>query len=156
EGVRITSLFQEWGFRIDAAGLNWGPLRARLAYESIHSNLPEELPNHTVIYFKIPNGSTKSKGLAWREIYRFRGHPVLIEAPVGKGSIVLAATSYFLSNEAMTRERLPELLVWLIGGKTSVIFDEYHHGVASNPGVATLARKYDLQWLFFALILIAL
>jgi len=182
ESQRIVSIFDEWGFKIDAEKLMEDSPRAHLFYESIHSNLPEELPNHTVVFFKIglsrgagvsarqsfkmpPAGTRapqekekpgKNKGLAWREIYRFHGHPVLMEAPVGKGSIVLSATSYFLSNEAMTRERSPELLLWLIGGKPRVIFDEYHHGVALNPGVATLARKYDLQWLFFALILIAL
>ena len=37
-----------------------------------------------------------------------------------------------------------------------MIFDESHLGIQKNPGIATLGRKYNLHWLFFALILFGL
>jgi hypothetical protein len=92
----------------------------------------------------------------WKTIYQRAQHPVLIERRFGRGSIVLSAESYFLSNEAMAKEPQPSLLIWLVGNQKSVIFDEYHHGVAAESGVMYLARKYDLEWLFSGLVLLAL
>lgn len=96
---------------------------------------------------------------AWRVIYaRANGTndlPVLIERAMGKGSIVLCADSFAFSNEALRRERQPELLAWSIGPAREVIFDETHLGVQSEPGVATLARKYRLGGAFVALLLLA-
>jgi hypothetical protein len=37
-----------------------------------------------------------------------------------------------------------------------VIFDEFHHGLAHQPGIATLARKYRLQGVFGALMVLVI
>ncbi len=91
----------------------------------------------------------------WRVIYRCENRPVIVERQFGSGSIVLCADSYFVSNEALRRERHPQLLAWLTGTGTRVIFDETHLGISENPGIATLARKYNLHALVGCLVLLA-
>ena len=91
----------------------------------------------------------------WRIVYEREGRPVLIERRFGKGTIVLASDSYFTSNEAMVNERRPELLAWLVGGNAKVIFDETHLGIVESPGVAALGRKYRLQGIAAALLVLA-
>jgi hypothetical protein len=68
---------------------------------------------------------------------------------------VIATDSYFLSNEALRRDRHPDLLAWLVGPGRHVVFDEAHLGVAERPGVATLMRQYRLFWLVAGLVLLA-
>ena len=104
---------------------------------------------HSRLYFESTNE-------AWRTLYACEGRPVLVERPWGKGTLVLAADSYFLSNEAMLQERHPALLAWLAGGAPRLVFDEAHLGVVEHPGVMTLARKYRLQGVLGAMILLAL
>jgi len=55
----------------------------------------------------------------------------------------------------MRKDRHADLLAWLFGSSRNVIFDEAHLGVAEAPGVATLIRKYHLQWFIAGLILLA-
>jgi hypothetical protein len=92
----------------------------------------------------------------WKTLYTCDGKPALIERRYGSGSIVLAADSFFLSNEAMRSERHPKLLSWLFDGPPMVVFDEEHHGVREDPGIATLARKYRLHGVVAGLVLIAI
>lgn len=92
---------------------------------------------------------------AWRVIYTVADRPVLIERDFGFGVIVLSADSYFLSNEAMRKERHPKLLAWLAGSSSSIVFDETHLGVFESSGTAALARRYGLHGLLASLILLA-
>src|SRR6185295_18194593 len=107
---------------------------------------------HTALHFGQTNSS-------WRTIYgRIAGtnvEPVVIERTMGSGSIVLCADSFHFSNEALRREREPELLAWFIGPAREIVFDETHLGVQEAPGVATLARKYRLGSVFVALLILA-
>jgi hypothetical protein len=80
---------------------------------------------------------------------------VVIERAYGKGTIVLASDSWFISNEALVKERTASLLAWLVGTNSSVIFDETHFGIRESPGVAALGRKYRLQGLFAGLLVLA-
>jgi hypothetical protein len=91
---------------------------------------------------------------AWRVIYRCAGRPVVIERSWGSGTIVVCTDSYFLSNEALARDRSPHLLAWLAGPPRAVLFDETHLGVAENPGVMTLTRRYRLHGLFAGLLVL--
>lgn len=91
----------------------------------------------------------------WRVLYRRGGSPVLVERTLGKGSIVLAGDSYFLSNEALQRERSTTLLAWVVGPLRTVLFDESHLGVVAHPGVAALARRYGLWAACASLVLLA-
>jgi hypothetical protein len=103
---------------------------------------------HSGRYFKPTDGS-------WRVVYAGGDSPVIIEKTLGRGTIVLASDSYFVSNEAMTAERSPHLLDWLIGSNTAVVFDESHHGIIEQPGVAGLMRKYRLHGFIFGALVVA-
>ena len=81
---------------------------------------------------------------------------MIIERSMGEGTLVLCADSYFLSNEALRSERHPQLLVWLLGRHSRIIFDESHFGIYKHPGVASLLRNYGFHWFLGALALLAL
>jgi len=81
---------------------------------------------------------------------------VMIERRFGKGSLVLCADSFFISNEALRSERQPQLLVWLLGRNSKIIFDEAHFGIYKQPSVAALLRHYRFHWVFLVLAVMAL
>jgi len=103
---------------------------------------------HTALYFK----DLKPE---WKVLYTCENHPVIIERSFGSGSLVFSADSFFMSNEALRIERSPQLLARLFDGPPTVIFDEEHHNVREDPGMATLARKYRLQGVAAGLVLLA-
>jgi hypothetical protein len=121
---------------------------AKRVYTSNAEALPHSISCHTALYFHELQGP-------WRVIYGRNDLPVIIERTFGMGSIVLCADSYLFSNEALRKERHPQLLSWLIGKNSSVIFDEAHFGIQERRGIVSLARKYRLHWPFFVLILLA-
>jgi hypothetical protein len=111
--------------------------------------LPESISWHTALYFDELED-------VWRVIYTADGRPVIIERPYGKGSLVLAADSFFLSNEALRSERYPELLAWMIAESSQVVFDETHFGIFKHPGVLSLIKNYRFQWFIFGVAILAL
>jgi hypothetical protein len=110
-------------------------------------DLPERIPWHTTLCFADLAGD-------WRVIYARAGHPVLIERDLGRGSLVLSADSYLLSNEALSLEPRAALVSWLIGGHGAVVFDETHLGIEERPGVAALMRRYGLHGFIAAVLLL--
>jgi hypothetical protein len=110
--------------------------------------LPTRISWHSGAYFDILDTN-------WQTLYQRRRHPVIVERSFGAGSLVLSTDSYFVSNESLRRERHAELLAWLAGGRSEIIFDETHLGVEERPGVAGLMRQYHLQGVLLALALIA-
>jgi hypothetical protein len=56
----------------------------------------------------------------------------------------------------MLNDRHPDLLAWLVGSSTYVVFDETHLGIGERPGVASLMRKYRLHGLLAGLLVLAL
>jgi hypothetical protein len=92
---------------------------------------------------------------SWRTIYARGTNPVVVERRFGPGTVILAADSYFLSNEALRKDRHPDLLAWLVGPSRNVVFDEAHFGIVDTSGVASLIRKYRLHGLTLALLLLA-
>jgi hypothetical protein len=111
--------------------------------------LPESVRWGSDVYFQPGDG----KG--WRTIYRRGVEPVLVEKSHGLGSIVLAGDSYFLSNEALQRDRSVPLLAWTMGPHREVTFVEAHLGLMEDPGIAALAKRYGLGAAFFTLLLLA-
>jgi Domain of unknown function (DUF4350) len=103
---------------------------------------------HSAVHFK-------DSGPVWKTICTSNELPVMLERSLGDGTIVLASDSYFLSNEAMRRERHADLLAWLIGPNRRVIFDETHLGISENPGISTLMRRYHLGGLLAGLLVLA-
>ena len=91
----------------------------------------------------------------WQTIYARDNSPVVIERRYGHGSIVMASDSWFVSNEALWKDRHPEFLAWLVGTNDNIVFDEAHLGIMETSGVAVLMRKYRLHGVIGGLILLA-
>lgn len=90
----------------------------------------------------------------WRVLYTSRGLPVLIERPWGSGTLVLAADSFFLSNEALRSHRAIGLLGWLAGDVRTLTFDEWHFGISEGDSIAALTRRYGLGGVVGAIALV--
>jgi hypothetical protein len=92
----------------------------------------------------------------WQTIYRYQNEPVIVTRPWGRGQVTLVADSYLLSNEALRRNRLSDLLAWIAMAEPHLLVDEAHHGLLKQPGVAALARKYRLHGVFAVLVAVAI
>jgi hypothetical protein len=144
-GKEVLDLAKRWG--VETELFVKGDGKASLSLPE--KELPSSLPWHSTLVFEPQDP-------AWRILYTRAEKPVLIERSYGKGSIVLSSDSFFLSNEAMKRERYPQLLSWLCGPHRKIVFDETHLGVSKSPGIATLLRKYGLAPFLLSLIVLAL
>jgi hypothetical protein len=111
-------------------------------------SLPESLEWHSGTVFTNLDKS-------WQTVYTRGTNPVVVERRFGPGTVVLATDCYFLSNEALRKERQAELLAWLVGPAREVVFDEAHFGIVDTAGVASLIRKYHLHGLGIALLILA-
>lgn len=146
--TQLADLRQLWGVDLKSRTLfDTGKVEGALRAEP--GPLPESVPWKSDLYFKI------AQGVEWRTLYKRGGEPVLIERSLGRGSIVLAADSFFLSNEALQGDRPTSLLAWVIGPHRRVVFDESHLGVEVQAGIASLAKRYGLAGAFFTLLLLA-
>lgn len=91
------------------------------------------MPRATALYFQ--------SGPEWRAIGRHNA----IERNFGRGSMVLVADSFPLSNEGLREARDAAFLADLTGPATRIVFDENHFGVSETGSVTTLMRKYHLE-----------
>lgn len=144
------SLEKEWNFhtdfqKLEQSGDTYAP--AEVVNQS-GLQLPKTLDWHSGIVFT-------NLGELWHVIYARGTNAVVIERKFDHGSVVIATDSYFVSNEAMARDRHADLLAWLIGPDKNVVFDEAHFGIVETSGVAVLMRKYRLHGLAAGLILLA-
>ncbi|MEM7700071.1 MAG: DUF4350 domain-containing protein [Verrucomicrobiota bacterium] len=89
----------------------------------------------------------------WETVLEIEGEPVVMERAFGKGLIVLASDTYFVSNEAMHLDPSPEFCLWLLGDKSRVVFDETVHGSVEQGGAMKLIRRYRLHGVFVGVIL---
>ena len=149
--TKLVSIRDRWGVDVDAVDLKpdensvYQPVRV---VNKTDLPLPQKLDWHSgLVFYHLDH--------AWRTIYTRGADPVMIERSFGGGSVVIATDSYFVSNEAMAKDRHADLLVWLIGANRNIVFDEAHLGVVETSGVATLMRKYRLHGLAAGLILLA-
>jgi hypothetical protein len=119
------------------------------AFSSVapQEGLPAEIAWRTNLFFDLEDD-------AWQILYTWQDEPVILQRPWGRGTVVISSDSYLFSNEAMRNHRFADLLAWLVVPGHTVIFDEFHHGLAHQPGIATLARKYRLQGVFTALMVV--
>ena len=148
---KCVSLKEQWGLTF-AFAEEPSDKAERLSddlFQSHIKGMPQTISWHTALYFDELDD-------IWRVIYAADGRPVIIERPYGKGSLVLAADSFFLSNEALRSERHPELLAWTLGESSNVVFDETHLGIFKHPGVLSLIKKYRFHWFIFTVAVLAL
>jgi hypothetical protein len=100
-------------------------------------------------------------GSDWHVLHAEKNHPVIIErsfhsgSGIYSGSIVLLASTWPLTNEAMVQDRQSELLTSLLTAKPRVIFDESHLGLEESGSVMALGRRFHLQGLLLGLLLLA-
>jgi len=150
EKPKATPYRDRWGAEMEIVDLKksgevYGPVRVNNV-SGLH--FPDFIDWHSGIVFTKLNAD-------WKPIYMRGTDPVVVERRLGSGSVVLATDSYFLSNEAMLKDRHADMLAWLIGPSHGVIFDEAHLGVTESRGMATLIRSYRLQWFIASLLLLA-
>ena len=115
----------------------------------LRPDLPAAVSWHSNLFFELLDDS-------WQIFYSIDGNPVIIERPMGRGTLVLCADSFFISNEAMRSERHPQLLAWLLGVPALIIFDETHFGIYKQTGITDLLRHYRFIWFFVALSFLSL
>jgi len=148
---RRISINERWGFEFEFAALEAGEPGAYRPARVVNKSdldLPTTIEWHSGTVFTNCNNS-------WRTIYARGTNAVMIERQLGSGTIVMATDSYFLSNEAMRKDRHADLLVWLTGPAKEVVFDEAHFGIVETSGVAMLIRKYRLGGLAVGLLVLA-
>jgi hypothetical protein len=92
----------------------------------------------------------------WKVIATQGDRAVIVERPIARGSLVLLADSYPLSNEALAVDRNTGLLLWSISGCREVLFEETHLGLKERPGIMTLAMRYGLQGTLVSIVAILL
>jgi hypothetical protein len=112
----------------------------RLSYRkpaAASGSVRELLPRESALFFE--------PGAEWKILATGYGAPVMVERPLGHGSIVLIADSFPLSNEGLRESRNSEMIARMIGGARSVAFDENHFGVSDTGSVGVLLRKYGLE-----------
>jgi hypothetical protein len=104
-------------------------------------------PRYTALWFDklAPEWSVQEK---------YQNHPVWIERPWLKGSVVFVADSWMLSNDALAREPDAAALARLTGPNHNIVFDERHLGINEGGSVAGLLRRYHLQGLIAALLVL--
>ena len=143
-------LKQKWGIQFGFLALEPGTNHYDSASVENQTSLPfpADLEWHS---------GTIIKGLStnWQTIYSRGTNPVVVERKLGAGTVALATDSYFLSNEALRKDRHPELLAWWVGPSQRMVFDEAHFGIVETEGVSTLLKKYHLYGLVGALGLLA-
>jgi hypothetical protein len=147
----VVTLKERWGVEFGYRRLDVGDSDSYEPAEVENRSglpLPEFLAWHSATVFTNLDNS-------WRAIYARGTNPVVIERRFGRGSVVMATDSYFLSNEAMREDRHADFLAWLVGPSRHVIFDEAHHGIMDASGVATLIRNYRLHGLAAGLLVLA-
>ncbi len=146
----LISLTDRWGIALAFQASEAGSAAASLRARNVSTlALPPELTWHGDLVMEKP-------GPGWKVVYSRDGGAVVAERSFGSGSMVIVTDSYFVSNEAMLRDRQPDLLAWLIGPSRHIVFDEAHLGIMDSPGIATLARKYRLHGVAASLLVLAL
>jgi len=148
---RYVSTRKKWGIGINF--IENLPVRDEkyLALDAVclRPDLPAAVSWHSNLFFELLDDS-------WQTLYSIDGKAVIVERVLGRGTLVLCADSFFISNEALRSERHPELLAWLLGDAAKIIFDETHFGIYRQTGVADLLRHYRFTWSVAALAFVSL
>ena len=88
----------------------------------------------------------------WLRLYTAKDNPVVVQRNWGKGEIVLATDSYFISNEGLRNDRRPALVSLLTGPAGLLVFDETHLGTQEQEGVMYLADKFHLEGYLYGMV----
>jgi hypothetical protein len=127
----------------------WRTLFRRWGVETVPLSGMHSATADSTLFGKIPRwlgrDSFDHLTSGWKVIAVQDGKNVMVERTFARGSLVLLADSYPLSNEALATNRNTGFLLWLIDDRSGVLFDETHLGLSERPGIMTLAQRYGLQ-----------
>jgi hypothetical protein len=149
--VQTVGLRERWGMDFALVPLDPGTNDAyapAIVTNRSSLTLPAELEWHSSLVLS-------NLAPAWQIIYTRGARPVVAERRFGAGSVVVATDSFFVSNEALAKNRHADFLAWLLGPVRKIYFDEAHLGVVQEPGIAGLMRKYRLHGFAAGLIVLA-
>jgi len=147
--VSFENVAKRFGFRFDYEPAERDKTYDRHAFLfAAGATLETDISWHSALHFADLSPE-------WKPLYLTDNRAVIAERAYSRGSILLASDSYFLSNEALRRERHPLLLSRVFSGPRLIVFDEEHLGVSEQPGIATLVTKYRLHGVVAGLLLIA-
>jgi hypothetical protein len=147
---RFVSLKERWGidFKFNPLKSDGDKYEPVTVENNEEPTLPKTMSWHSgMVFSKLSD--------AWRVVYARKSNPVLIERKFGQGTVVFSTDSYFLSNEALQKERNAAILAWLIGPAREIVFDEAHLGITQEGGVAALVRQYNLHGLVIGLLFLS-
>ncbi len=145
----LVNIKDRWGFELNGNAWPGKPKKFQVRKTAGITELPDALPWRSASYFeKVADH--------WKTVYARDGLPVVIERHWGGGSIVVCADSYFISNEALQKERPTAFLTWLVGPNTRIVLDESHLGLVRTPGLMDLVRRYRLEPVLMVFLLVGL
>jgi hypothetical protein len=148
--IAFADVAKQWGFKFGYLPEEKGKAYSRhAALVEPGGHLESDISWHSALDFQ----DLKPQ---WKVLYMCGTMPVVVERSYGKGSIVLVADSFLVSNEALRGERQSRFLSRLFSGPPAIIFDEEHNDIREQPGIATLVRKYRLHGLVAGILLLAL
>jgi Domain of unknown function (DUF4350) len=87
----------------------------------------------------------------WQALFTVLDKPVLIKRRYGSGELVLCSDSFLMSNEAMAGKPSGKLILYLLGGRKQVFFEETHLGSYESRNITWLISRYNLIWVLLAL-----
>ncbi len=94
-------------------------------------------------------------GKEWSVVRSEGDRPVIVQRSFGSGKVLLVASSWLLTNEAMNDDLRPALILQLLGEVPRIRFDETHLGLEERGTVMGLARKYRLDGFLAGLLVLA-
>ncbi len=149
EEVKPHRFSERLGFATETTRLKKDETGQNLSTTAQDPNNPDiSVPWHSARFFSELDP-------AWQIILQRDGNPVLIGRSWEAGAIFLASDSYFLSNEAMWKDRQSPLLAGLFGENIKIIFDETHHGIQIQKSISGLMRQFNLHGVILGLVLLA-
>ena len=111
-------------------------IRPQYRRKSANGKQEGEFPRISALYFQ--------PGPEWRVLKSVEGVAKAVERNLERGTLVLLADSFPLSNEGLMERDDSDLIARLVGSAHRVIFDENELGVVESGSVAILFRKYHL------------
>lgn len=82
--------------------------------------------------------------------------PVAAAVTYGQGQVIIIGAPELAMNKALARAdnaRFWRSLLWTVGQKGKLVFDEYHHGFTGERSLGEFAGRYGLQFALLQLLL---
>jgi hypothetical protein len=150
--LKSEDISERWGFDYEFLF----PLDEAVAERNVGTPVMEdELRIRTGLYFKPEDES-------WTPVFvrpdvgdEDTANATIMMRSWGAGSIVLCSDAYFLSNEALRKDRAPQLIQWAMSDNRTLLFSEVHLGNGQRDRIMTLVRRYRLHGFLACVLLVA-